>query len=241
MRSMAAYAATRYIDGARARVAAGDKPVDVLVAQQDLPAGMTAEELEGEEFLALVAVPRRYVSDGAISSTAAIEGKILTAPLSRGEQVTNERFSLPSDAGLSFAVPEDYVAIAMPNRADTGVAGLIRPGDSVAVYVTFEPGGGLEEAITKLVLRKARVLAVGTSTSTVDQTSDEPAEEGGALASDEQNADEVPGTITLALSPADAEKLVFSNEEGRVWLALLGAGTTQVPRTAGQQFPGIIE
>jgi pilus assembly protein CpaB len=238
---LAAYAATRYIDSARSRVEAQEQPVDVLVAQQDLPSGMTAEELAGDEFLALVAVPRRYVSDGAISSMAAIEGKILTAPLSRGEQVTNERFSLPSEAGLSFAVPEDYVAIAMPNRADRGVAGLIRPGDTVAVYVTFEPAGGLEEAITKMVLRKARVLAVGSSTMAVDKTNAETQEQDGALASGGDAADEVAETVTLALSPSDAEKLVFANEEGRVWLALLGAGTTQVPSTAGQQFPGIVE
>jgi hypothetical protein len=43
------------------------------------------------------------------------------------------------------------------------------------------------------------------------------------------------------LSPADAEKLVFAQEQGKVWLALLGSGTTEVPATPGQRFPGVIE
>lgn len=242
---VAAVSAAKHIDGARARVAAQDEPVEVLVAQQDLPAGMSGEELIDRELLGLQSIPRRYISGGAISATIAIEGKILTVPLAKGEQVTESRFSLPSAAGLSFAVPEDFVAVSLPNTAERGVAGLVRPGDSVIVYATFEPGTGLENAVTKLILRKARVLAVGASTTTLaSTTSDE--EEGGTQsltgrATRGTSDTDVPGTVTLALSPADAEKLVFAQENGRVWLALLGSGTTEVPATPGQTYPGIIE
>jgi len=240
---LAAFVALRYINGARAQVEAEDRPVDVLVAQQDLPAGMTAEELASQEYVVLVSVPRRYVSDGAVSSTAAIAGKVLTAPLSRGEQITGSRFSLPAAAGLSFAVPQDYVAIAMPNTASRGVAGLLRPGDSVAVYATFEPDGGLQAAVTKLILRKARVLAVGTTITPAEQAPAEDEEPAGArLGAPARAQDEdVAGTVTLALSPSDAEKLVFATEEGQVWLALIGSGSTEIPPTTGQQFPGVIE
>lgn len=239
----AAVLSARYIDSARSKVEEQEQPVEVLIAQQDLPAGMSAAELADEKYLKLETVPRRYVSDGAISSASAIEGKVLTVPLAKGEQVTRARFSLPETAGLAFAVPEDFVAISLPNSVDRGVGGLIKPGDTVVVYATFEPGSGVEEARTRLILRKARVLAVGKTTTdapeiasddTVDSTSD------GMLASGRPGA-EVPPTITLALSPADAEKLVFAQEEGRVWLALLGSGTTEVPETPGQSYPGIVE
>lgn len=240
---LATFVALRYINAARATVEAQDRPVDVLVAQQDLPAGMTADEIMAEELVKLVSIPRRYVSDGAISSTAAISGRVLTAPLARGEQITSSRFSLPAAAGLSFAVPQDYVAVAMPNTASRGVAGLLRPGDSVAVYATFEPDGGLEAAVTKMVLRKARVLAVGTSTTPVEpnqnaETENENARLGAPARTQD---DDVASTVTLALSPLDAEKLVFATEQGQIWLALIGSGTTEVPATPGQQFPAIIE
>ena len=244
---IAAVSAARYIDSARGRVEAQEQPVDVLIAQQDLPSGMSGEELIGQELLKLQAVPRRYVSDGAISSAVAIEGKILTVPLAKGEQVTGSRFSLPSAAGLSFAVPSDYVAVAMPNSADRGVAGLVRPGDHVVVYATFEPTGELAEAVTRLILRKARVLAVGSTTTALSSSSTDEEEDAaptGTLTgqtSGGSSAGEVPGTLTLALSPADAEKLVFAQEEGKIWFALLGSGTTEVPATPGQRFPGIIE
>lgn len=240
---LAAFVALRYINAARATAEAEGQPVEVLVAQQDLPAGMSAEEMVGEEFVALVPIPRRYVSDGAISSTAAIAGKVLTASLTRGEQITDSRFSLPAAAGLAFAVPADYVAVAMPNTASRGVAGLLRPGDSVAVYATFEPDGGLEAAVTKMILRKARVLAVGTATTPAEQAPDAETEDENPRMGAPARArdDDVAGTVTLALSPLDAEKLVFATEEGQVWLALIGSGTTEVPSTPGQKFPGVID
>ncbi len=242
---MAAFVAVRYIEDARATIEAEDQPVEILVAQQDLPAGLSSEELLDEEYLALVEVPRRFVADGAVSSLAVIEGKLLTVPLTKGEQVTASRFSFPTEAGLSFAVPEDYVAVSVPNSADRGVAGLVRPGDSVVVYATFEPEGGLEEAVTRLVLRKARVLAVGADTTSFSSsTSEEEDSNTGTLAGAGSAASansDVPSTMTLALSPADAETLVFAQEEGTIWFALLGPGTTEVPTTPGQQFPGVIE
>ncbi|MDH4139161.1 MAG: Flp pilus assembly protein CpaB [Coriobacteriia bacterium] len=234
----AAFAAVNYVESARSAIAAEEQPVEVLVAQQDLPAGLSAEELIDEDYIALAEMPRRYVADGAVSSIAVIEGKLLTAPLTKGEQVTTGRFSLPTEAGLSFAVPEDYVAVSLPNSASRGVAGLIRPGDSVVVYATFE----IEDAVTKLILPKARVLAVGVSTTSV--LGDSEGEEAGGIAPTSSRAaakDEVSSTLTLALSPADAEKLVFAQEEGKVWLALLGSGTTEVPGTPGQRYPGVIE
>jgi pilus assembly protein CpaB len=239
----AAYFAVTYVEGARSAVEAEEQPVEILVAQQDLPAGLSAEELLTEEYVALVEVPRRFVADGAVSSLAVIEGKLLTVPVTKGEQITAARFSLATEAGLSFAVPEDYVAVAMPNTAPRGVAGLIRPGDSVVAYATFEPGTELEEAVTRLILPKARVLAVGESTTSIPESAEaESTDDAGTLTTSGARSDaEVPSTVTLALSPADAEKLVFAQEEGRVWLALLGSGTTEVPATPGQQFPGVIE
>lgn len=238
----AAFAAVNYIESARSTIEAEEQPVEVLVAQQDLPAGLSAEELSAEEYVALVDMPRRYVADGAVSSFAAIEGKLLTVPLTKGEQITSARFSLPTEAGLAFAVPEDYVAVALPNTAPRGVAGLIRPGDSVVVYATFEPGTELEEAVTKLILPKARVLAVGSRITYTPETTEDDADDAGSLAGARAGSDsEIPITLTLALSPADAEKLIFAQEEGRVWLGLLGSGTTEVPATPGQRFPSVIQ
>lgn len=244
---VAAFFAARYLDSARMRLEADAQPVEVLVAQQDLPVGATAEQLLQGQQIVRTTIPRQYVSDGAVSSSASLEGQVLAFPVSRGEQITAARFKYPAEAGLSYAVPKDYVAVSIANNAVKGVAGLVKPGDHVMVIATFEPSGEFEDGITKVILRKARVIAVGTDLSTPESgtttgATDQQENQGGAFAPGQaQGADAVPGTITLSLPPAEAEKLVFAEEKGNVWLALIGSTTTEIPETPGMTYPRVLE
>jgi pilus assembly protein CpaB len=243
----AAFFAVRYLDSARLRLEADAQPVEVLVAQQDLAVGTTAEQLLQTEQIVSTTIPRQYVSDGAASSPAVLEGQVLAFPVSRGEQITAARFKYPAEAGLSYAVPKDYVAVSIANNAVKGVAGLVKPGDHVMVIATFEPSAEFADGITKVILRKARVIAVGTDLSTPESGSttgaaEEQSTSGGAFDPQQtQGADEIPGTITLSLPPAEAEKLVFAEEKGNVWLALIGSTTTEIPATPGMTYPRVLE
>ncbi len=246
---IAAFFAARYLDSARIRLEADAQPVEVLVAQQDLPVGSTAEQLLENEQIVSTTIPRQYVSDGAVSSSASIEGQVLAFSVSRGEQITAARFKYPAEAGLSYAVPKDYVAVSVPNNAVKGVSGLVKPGDHVMVIATFEPTGELSDAITKVVLRKVRVIAVGTDLSTaesgttasVSSEDQQGRQEGTLVGGGQETADEPPGTITLALPPVEAEQLIFAEEKGSVWLALIGSTTTEVPTTPGMTYPQVLE
>ena len=246
---VAAFFAARYLDSARLRLEADAQPVEVLVAQQDLPVGIPAEQLLETGQIVGTTIPRQYVSDGAVSSAAAIEGQVLAFPVSRGEQITAARFRYPAEVGLSYAVPEDYVAVSIPNNAVKGISGLVKPGDHVMVLATFEPTGELADAITKVVLRRVRVLAVGTDLATAESGSvtrataaEDQGGQGGVLGGAEQQADtEAPQTITLALPPNDAERLVFAEEKGSVWLALIGSTTMEAPATPGMTYPQVLE
>ncbi|MDF1542913.1 MAG: Flp pilus assembly protein CpaB [Anaerosomatales bacterium] len=246
----AAFFAARYLDSARMRLEAEAQPVEVLVAQQDLQVGSSADQLLESDQIVVENIPRQYVSDGAVSSPASIEGQVLAFPVSKGEQITATRFKYATEVGLSYAVPKDYVAISIPNNAVKGVSGLIKPGDHVMVLATFETGGELEDAITKVIMRKARVIAAGADVTTAETgTTASAAPEsqggggilGGGEAGGSQGQTEVPGTITLAIPPAEAERVVFAEEQGRVWLALIGSATTQISETPGMTYPGVLE
>lgn len=240
----AAFLAGRYINAARLKVEAQAKPVEVLVATKDLPQGMTAEQLFSGGYVEKRAIPAQFVASGAISSSSAVEGQLLAASVSAGEQLTKARFSYASQAGLAFSVPEDHVAVAMADSEVIGVAGLVRPGDFVAVIATFESGSNaVADAETRIIIPKARVLAVDDSLSSIESTA--PATEkkssvlsGGGKTMADKTA---PATITLALSSADAERLVFADEEGAVRLALLASGVTDVARTSGTRYPAVLK
>ena len=179
-----------------------------------------------------------YVSSGAVSQISSIEGQVVSSPISKGEQVTLTRFQYAAQAGLSYGVPEGFVAVAISSDAVKGVAGLLKPNDTVMVTATFKPGPNGEEAFTKVLLPKARVLAVGSSVG-VEAQDDEVKTTGGLGNRSSSNEEQVASTVTLALTPADLEKLVYAEEQGSVWLALLPATATDIPVTTGRSLDSV--
>lgn len=235
--------AVNYINSARSEVAASSEPIEVLVAQEDIPRGAAAEELIAGGMIALEEVPQRYVAADAISSERAIEGQVLNTPLSKGEQVTVARFSLPSAAGLAYSVPADQVAIAIPVDEVRGISGMVRPGDKVAVFVTIEsPDAAEDEAkVTRLLIAEAKVVAMGTALTAEPPQQQDEKEGGGALVTENREEARAPSVMTLAVPPSDAEKLIFSEEEGSVWVVLLPATAEAAPTAPGRSLQTLFE
>lgn len=238
---LSAFFVAQYLESARSEIAAQAEPVRVLVATSDVAAGTTATDILSKEYAEERLVPRQYVADGAISSSASIEGKVLAVPLSRGEQLTAARFKVAEEVGLSFALPEGYVALSVPDSASRGVSGFVKPGDYVMVIASFD-SGDLGTAITKTLINKARVLASGAETSqTVTPAAGEQSQQGGLIGGgDAGSSGTGPATITLAVTAVDAERIVFAQESGSVWYALLSSSSTTVPTTTGEKYPQVL-
>lgn len=119
--------------------------VEVLVAARDLPSGAL---LADDDLVA-----RDWPTDLVPTDAAAVAaGRVLAAPLGRGEVVTDLRLVGP---GLALAHPgETIVPVRLP---DAGMAALLRAGDVVDLMAT-DPGTG--EAA--LVARDVTVLATPT-------------------------------------------------------------------------------
>jgi Flp pilus assembly protein CpaB len=119
--------------------------VEVLVAARDLPSG----SLLGEDDL----VARDWPADLAPPDAAVrAAGRVLAAPIGRGEALTDVRLVGP---GLALAHPgETVVPVRLP---DAGMAALLHAGDEVDLMAT-DPGTG--EAA--LVARDVTVLATPT-------------------------------------------------------------------------------
>lgn len=215
---VAAVMAAGYLRSARTDIAAQNEPVEVLVAVQDLPRGMTTADLVDRKLIEVKRVPAQFVAADAVSSERVIADQVLAIPVSAGEQLTRSRFEYPAEAGLSYTVPEDMVAISIAVDEVTGVAGLLKAGDSVVVYQSFEPKGR-ETAVTKVAIAKARVLAVGDDTSAAPddatQTQDDDGLGGG------QQEEKTYQTVTLALNPRDAASTAFAQQFGTIHLGLL--------------------
>jgi Flp pilus assembly protein CpaB len=116
--------------------------VEVLVAARDLPSGTVLADDD--------LVPRDWPADLApAGAAAAATGRVLAAPIGRGEVLTDVRVVGP---GLALGQPGDTV---LPVRLpDAGMATLLQPGDVVDLMAT-DPGTGA----ATLVARDVTVLA----------------------------------------------------------------------------------
>jgi pilus assembly protein CpaB len=238
----AAVATYGYLGAVRREAQAGNQMTQVLVATQDIPQGMSCEEMISSGAAEQVRMPRRYIAEGAISSFSAVADRVLASPLSKGEMLTTQRFQLPSSAGLAFTVPKDFVAVTVPVNESRGLAGLLKPGDRVALVATIETTDEKTKEkteMTRIAIPGARVLAVGSSTERAPAASQGQPNQGNksvAFAADKPSGQtgqtQVLRSVTLALSPTDAEKVVFATEVGKIWLALL-------PATGSSALPGL--
>ncbi len=116
--------------------------VEVLVAARDLPSGTLLDDGD--------LVAHDYPQDLAppdVATTAL--GRVLAAPLGRGEVLTDARLVGP---GLALAEPgQTILPVRLP---DAGMATLLQPGDEVDLVAT-DPGTGA----SRIVAREVTVLA----------------------------------------------------------------------------------
>jgi pilus assembly protein CpaB len=237
---LAAVMSAQYLSTARSKISKESEPIEVLVAQEDIPRGVPSEELMKANSISLQEVPKRFVAADAVSSARALEGQVLAIPLSKGQQVTASSFQVPSTAGLAFSIPKDQVALAIPVTSVTGLTELVKPGDRVAVFVTLEPGPAEEPALTKQLLTDIKVLSVGSSMEG-DSGQETQQQSRGLVSNSSSQNSSAAKMITLALSPADAEKLVFAEQTGDVWCALLPTNAAAAKKTSGQSIKTILK
>ena len=102
--------------------------------------------------------------------------------------------------------------------------------------------GEVTEPITKTLLWNVEVLYVGKRV-TVMVTEEERGAVSNVTITEsrrEETTMEI-DTVTLAVSPGDSEKLVFTEEMGFVWLALVPADGVEEKETPGRTYKNIFE
>lgn len=224
----AAFMVTSYANRAKERALAKAKTVSVLTAAQEVPLGLTLDELRQRRLVKAKKVPREFVAEGAIRSKKRLGNKVLAVGLSPGEQLTTGKFKVSKEAGLAFTVPENMVAVAIPIDDMKAAGNLIKVGDYVNIVGTTKRAD--DEEFTKTILQKVHVLAVGSNLENPDASQRSAA----SRVSSSSSGAKTSRTVTLALSQVDSEKLIFMQDQGRIWLTLLPSKKAQAVTTDGQ-------
>ena len=214
-----------YVKGADARAMQGQAPVEVLKAVAQIDPGETLNQAQAAGKLELQAVPAEQVLEGALSSIGDLGASVALSRVFPNEQITGVKFGSAGKQD-AFALPDGLIAISV-NLSDTGrVAGFVSPGSKVALFVNGSVGAGGEEG-ARLLLPEVQVVAVAQTTVTTATTT---------TGEGTQTTEELPRTLfTLAVSQADAERVIYASTHGELSFGLLtetskvqpGPGVTQ--------------
>ncbi len=188
--------------------------IDVYVAAKTMPEKHEIAEADIKK----TRVTKEYVNPDAVLVQADIIGKRLKDSVIEGEQILMRRLVQEDNFTLAYKVPEDMRAISVNVNEQIEVANLIRPGDFVDIIASFplENQDIGQNTIISLgksetVIQNVQVLALGQN-----------------MVIEEGKDMELPKTVTLAVTPKDAEKLTFVSEFGSIRMTLRSIGDDKI-------------
>jgi pilus assembly protein CpaB len=184
-----------------------------FIAARPLPRGTLARD---EDFTVRSVAPEP-VPTGAIlvspDSKAGLPGSLVRKFVDAGNPVTLDDILRPRDRGfLASVLAPDSRAISIKVDEESGVAGLIRPGDHVDVVLTqvFDKADPARRALSETVLGNVRVIAI-------DQ---EIAQGGRAISA---MTGKQAQTVSLELMPEQVKRITVAKQIGTLSLAVRAA------------------
>lgn len=199
----------RYLNAQEAQLAAAREAavrsastIEVVVAARPIEIGMrlTADDV------VVVNWPAEAEPDGAIGSAEAVIGKFARHNFVKFQPIAREYLTDQRSGLLPMLIDSGMRAMSVRVDKETGVSGFITPNSYVDVFaigtVTDGSGSNSREQRSKLILQNVKVMAIGKS---IEIENDEPVE--------------VP-TVTLLVTPEDAEKLTLASQQKPIRLAL---------------------
>jgi pilus assembly protein CpaB len=227
------YMASSSKGGSSPSSAPAGEGVPVVIAKADIPARtkITAPMVE------VRLVPADAASALGFKDASQVVGQVTRFPIAVNEQVlTNKIVSLAGTAAsgrsLSYVVPPGKRAVAVTTSDVQNAGGLLLPGDYIDVMVIYDvefagrAGGDRQTAanfVAQTMMQNVQILAI--STNIVDLVPEAtPSANGQQARNSEGKATPGAATVTLALSPQDAEKMYLAELNGKIRLSLRAYG-----------------
>ena len=186
----------------------------IYVATQDIKVNqpLTPQIVNLEEW------PKERIPADAIRDLKEIQGQRSGTTILAGEPLRKAKFAM--DKRID-EIPAGYRVVAVPADAVSAAGYLLQPGDRVDVLMYVDasnPKSGVQQSITKTILQDVRVFAVNEQWR--------PAE-------DKSNESITAKTVSLLVTPEQAEKMMQATEMGKIRLVLRNPDDPQVAETNG--------
>lgn len=208
---------------------------DVLVAREDILPNTVIDET----VVMRIQVPSTYLQPKAVADLREAVGRVVTVPVPKGAHLLGTYLEEAGRTALAYDIARGTRGITLAVSDVTGVAGLVRPGNFVDIFGTFNFGRPVgikegqmqyadEKTETRLLLQNVRVVAVGREHRRDRPQPRRVGEGEGTLADMEaqeaeaarQRRESTVANVTVLVGPQQAQELVLAQELGTLTLAL---------------------
>ena len=174
----------------------------------------------------VTSVEKADIDDGAVDDPASLKGKVTSATIYPGEQITSVATSATRPTAWATRSAARERAISLPFTPYGGLVGDLKEGDHVDVIGLFrlDPAeAGRDRPVSRILLQDALVLKAAGGGA-----------EGGGATTTEQ-------AVVLRGTDQEAAELAFAGEFGVLWLALRPkAGAKEISRPSPTAVENIV-
>jgi Flp pilus assembly protein CpaB len=210
-----------YLHRYRASVKDSGVAVTVLTAKSLINKGTSGDIIATEDLYEVTTQTKSEVVNGAITDPATLKGRVATADIFPGEQLTSTKLEVSTSTSLSNHITGDERAVNIPVDAAHGMVAQLQPGDHIDLYGGFNvqavgKNGVVDPSsptkpVTKLIVANVEVLGIPTSGS-------------GGIASGNSKT-----MLTLQMTDKEAADAAFTADNGIVWAMLRPRANAAAP------------
>ena len=190
----------------------GNTPIVVAAVNMGLAETVTKEHVK------IALWPKASVPPGAITTLEQAEGRVVRSSMLAGEPLLEGKLA-PELSGrggiMPMLVPEGQRAVTIKVDDAVREAGFVLPNSRVDVFVSMARSASSQERVAKMILQDVVVLAAGQAVEMRD------------------NRPVSVTTVTLALTPEQAERLALAQNEGKLTIGMRNLRDKQIIQTVG--------
>ncbi|QDW30520.1 Flp pilus assembly protein CpaB [Arthrobacter sp. KBS0702] len=219
-----------YVQNADKRALSGTETESIYVVQKAIPAGTAADKIAG--MVTKKEVPKLALAENSVTDLGQLGSKVTSVALMPGEQLLSSRM-VEENAFLGpsrVQVPAGLQEITLKLPIERVAGGILKAGDTVGIFLSLDlassgadgAAAGAKLSKTQQTFHKVLVTAAQYSDGAATQTGTADSSAGASqVSSTTSTKPQGDGSylITLARNSADAERIVFAAEFGKIYLS----------------------
>jgi len=209
---LAAVILVAYLHRYRDSVRNSGVPVTILVAKGLIEKGTSGDIIASSDLYQVSTLPKGEVADGAITDPASLKGRVTTADIFPGEQLTAANLETGGATSMANRITGDERAVTVPIDVAHGMVGEISAGDHVDIYGGFNVKKLNADGTPDTAAAERPVLKLLVADVLVLEAPDSGSNGIGASGGKSQ--------LTLRMNDQQAATTAFSADNGILWAFL---------------------